>query len=60
MLGFRLNYNVLQLSQYGFGISPFSFCLDHCSNLGITMPPDRLNPLIMGNLSGKYPVAERK
>ena len=60
MLGFRLNYNVLQLSQYGFRISPFSFCLDHCSNLGITMPPDRLNPLIMGELVWQVPCSREK
>ena len=60
MLGFRLNYNVLQLSHDGFGISPLSFCLDLCSNLGVTMPPDRLNPLIMGELVWQVPCSREK
>ena len=60
MLGFYFNHHVHQGSEYNFGISPFSLRLDNGSNLGVTMPPYRLNPLVKGELVGQVPVADRK
>ena len=58
MLGFCFNHYILQGSKYNFGISPFSLSLDNGSNLGVTMPSYRLNPLVVGEL--ECLVTERK
>ena len=55
MLGFRFNHHVFQFSKYDFGICPFSFVMDNGSKFGVTMPPDRLMPLVMGELVRQIP-----
>ena len=60
MLGFCFNHHILQGSKYNFGISPFSLSLDSGSNLGVTMPPYRLNPLVVGELVRQVPCNREK
>ena len=60
MLGFSFNHHVLQSSKYNFGICPFSLSMDNGSNLGVTMPSDRLNPLVVGELVRQMPCNREK
>ena len=60
MLGFYFNHNVDQGSEYNFGISPLSLSLDNGSNLGVTMPLNRLNPLVKGELVPQVPCSREK
>ena len=43
-----------------FFICPFSFNVDNGSNLGVTMPPDRINPLVAGELVRQISCSRKK